>query len=121
MLCQLLDMLWSDPQQKDGCRPNVFRGGGCYFGPDVTRRLLSREHLVRLIRSHECCQEGWRLSHEGRVITVFSASNYYGQGSNYGAVLVLTPSTLEPGTKIEPEAVFDESREAVEWDFAYST
>ena len=65
---KVLDLLWSDPKPLPGCKPNTFRGGGCYFGPDITDRILKKHDLELLVRSHECKFEGYEYMHGGKVL-----------------------------------------------------
>ncbi|ETE63381.1 Serine/threonine-protein phosphatase with EF-hands 2, partial [Ophiophagus hannah] len=80
--------------ERPGCTENEERGGGCYFGPDVTDMFLQKHHLQFIIRSHECKPEGYEVDHNRKVITIFSASNYYAPGSNRGAYIKLGPDLI---------------------------
>jgi protein phosphatase len=84
----LEDMLWSDPDEiiKGTCTSP--RGAGKLFGKDVTNQVLKRFDAKILIRGHEPCEEGFRVNHKGKVLTLFSrkGSPYF---NTYGAYLEL--------------------------------
>ncbi|KAF3511154.1 hypothetical protein F2Q69_00000799 [Brassica cretica] len=70
------DLLWSDPQDSPG-RSRSTRGEGIiFFGEDVTESFLRDNNLDLLVRSHELKDKGYEISHNGKLITVFSAPNY---------------------------------------------
>jgi protein phosphatase len=81
------DLMWSDPRPNRGTAPNT-RGAGVYFGPDVTERFCAGNQVGLVVRSHECVQEGYQFMHEGRLVTVFSASHYCGRDTNKGAFII---------------------------------
>lgn len=86
------DLMWSDPHPDDvdGVHESA-RGDGCVlFGVDMTLDFLESNSLQLLVRSHQVPSDGhgYEVVHEGKCITIFSASNYGGNCCNTGAVLV---------------------------------
>jgi hypothetical protein len=68
----LEDMLWSDPQESlEGTCPST-RGAGHLFGKDVTTAVLKALKVKILIRGHEPSDEGFKIDHDGQVLTLFS-------------------------------------------------
>jgi hypothetical protein len=68
----LADMLWSDPSgmiRETSASP---RGAGKLFSEAVTNRVLRMFQVNVLIRGHEPCAEGFKIDHNGRVLTLFS-------------------------------------------------
>jgi protein phosphatase len=82
----LEDMLWSDPQETlEGAYPSP-RGAGHLFGKDITAAVLKALNVKILIRGHEPCSEGFKIDHDGKVLTLFSRKGppYF---NTYGAYL----------------------------------
>ena len=82
----LEDMLWSDPDETIEETSMSPRGAGKLFGRKVTERILGELGVKALIRGHEPCQEGFKINHSGKVLTVFSRKGppYF---NAYGAYL----------------------------------
>ena len=88
------DTMWADPQPLDGVGLSAARGAGCVtFGPDITRKFCEMNRLRMVIRSHEVpkTMTGVHVQHDGRLVTVFSASNYCGRIGNTGGTMLLSP------------------------------
>jgi len=89
------EMLWSDPRANLAGKQLSTRGAGIEFGQDVTFEFLRTNQLALIVRSHECVSEGYDLVHNGRLMTLFSASRYCGLQTNKGAFLTMK-NDLQP-------------------------
>jgi diadenosine tetraphosphatase ApaH/serine/threonine PP2A family protein phosphatase len=84
----LEELLWNDPDEHvSGALPSS-RGVGYTFGKDVTEEVLRKLKVKILVRGHEPADEGYNISHEGRILTLFSRNGlpYF---NTYGAYLEL--------------------------------
>jgi diadenosine tetraphosphatase ApaH/serine/threonine PP2A family protein phosphatase len=84
----LEEILWNDPDEKvKGTFPSP-RGAGNLFGKTITKKVLDLLNAKILIRSHEVANEGFKINHDGQILTLFSckAPPYF---NAYGAYLDL--------------------------------
>ena len=75
------DVLWSDPFDGLGERPNKKRGGvGVEFGVDITKLVCNQLGVSKIIRSHDPIKasNGPSYAHENKIVTVNSTSLYGG-------------------------------------------
>lgn len=68
----LEDLLWNDPEESLTDLMPSPRGAGRLFGKNVTKTVLDNFKVQVLIRGHEAAEEGFRIDHEGRILTLFS-------------------------------------------------
>ena len=107
----LLDLLWSDPTESDevkGLHENVERGAPVVcFGPDRVSSFLRANSLKLIVRAHECVMDGFQRFAGGKLVTVFSATNYCNRWANAGALLLvgkdlnLVPKMIFPVDDLE--------------------
>ena len=108
---QMLDLLWSDPTSSDavtGVHINDERGSPVVcFGPDRVKSFLEANGLSLILRAHECVMDGFQRFAGGKLITVFSATNYCNRWANAGAILLvgkdleITPKMIYPLDDLE--------------------
>ena len=99
LICK--SMIWSDPHPSDdfiGIEDST-RGAGGLYGSNITKQFLEENELSCILRSHQCVASGIETCHDGKLFTVFSASNYCGKSGNRGAVLRLKRSDKQPQPK----------------------
>lgn len=110
---KLTDLLWSDPTDNDsmtGVIPNDIRdpertGHIVKFGPDRVLDFIEKNHLGLILRAHECVMDGFERFAGGRLITIFSATDYCNTHKNAGALLfvqrdmTLVPKLIYPAAR----------------------
>jgi hypothetical protein len=95
------DLLWNDPVHNQNERnalgqggfPKMFgpnaRGSECAtFGEEAVTEFMQRTGVTYIIRAHEKYSLGFGADVGGRVLTVFSSSNYSGSNNQAGMILV---------------------------------
>ena len=84
----LEDLLWSDPDESEQDVSFSPRGAGKLFSKRVTKAVLGKLNVKILIRGHESSDLGFKINHDGKVLTLFSRKGapYF---NTYGAYLQL--------------------------------
>jgi protein phosphatase len=95
------DILWSDPTMGIEEFGGSTRGVGHFFGEVAFERFLRDEQLELLIRGHQSEQEGFRYQLNGKVLTVFSASNYCNRMGNKAGIAIVRST---PGARVLPKS-----------------
>ncbi|MCK4953128.1 metallophosphoesterase [Candidatus Bathyarchaeota archaeon] len=87
----LEEILWSDPKEDMNGIYYSPRGAGRLFGEDVTDKFLTMFNAKALIRGHEPSREGFKINHNGKILTLFSRRGppYH---NRHGAYLLLNLS-----------------------------
>ncbi|KAI8897790.1 Serine/threonine-protein phosphatase 2A catalytic subunit beta isoform [Globomyces pollinis-pini] len=80
------DLLWSDPEERSGWGLSP-RGAGYTFGKDVSDSFIHNNGLKFIARAHQLVMDGYNWSHDGNVVTIFSAPNYCYRCGNEAAIM----------------------------------
>jgi protein phosphatase len=117
---RVTDILWSDPSDTDaihGVTLNETRdpdgtGRIVKYGPDrVEEFLRANPPLSMILRAHECVMDGFERFANGRLITIFSATDYCGHHRNAGALLFVRRDLT-----IVPKLIYPIERTHAAWD-----
>lgn len=110
---QVVDLLWSDPAEKDsdiGFKANK-RGVSCVFGSDIVRNFCTRNAIDLIIRGHQVVADGFEYFAGGHLITLFSATNYCNVMDNAGAILCIDDKLRVLPKLVEARPIEDEYEE----------
>eukprot|EP00756_Hemistasia_phaeocysticola_P021451 Hpha_TRINITY_DN15776_c2_g2::TRINITY_DN15776_c2_g2_i1::g.38678::m.38678 len=95
------DLLWGDPSQDSGrgkeqyFERNEARGCSCCFGQRAVEEFLELNSFEFFMRAHQFFSFGVNISKAGKVITLFSSSNYCDHSSCAGCALVATDDRIQ--------------------------
>lgn len=90
------EVLWSDPNIQVRDYERSPRGTGVLYGIDAVNKFLQDNKITTIIRGHENTYKGIEILFNGKVITVFSASNYCGIGNNNAGILLISGAKVQP-------------------------
>lgn len=83
------DLLWSDPEEDASGWTASERGVSFTFGADVVDKMCKLLDIDVVFRAHQVVDNGYSFFANRKLVTIFSASNYCGEFTNNGAMLLL--------------------------------
>ncbi|WFO76117.1 serine/threonine protein phosphatase [Desulfurococcaceae archaeon MEX13E-LK6-19] len=87
------EILWSDPlEEKNVDYTLSYRGAGILYGRRIVEKALELTNTKVIMRAHEPVIGGFKIDHEGSVLTIFTSKVY---GSGQVAYLVITGDSID--------------------------
>ncbi|EAX98729.1 Ser/Thr protein phosphatase, putative [Trichomonas vaginalis G3] len=93
-----MDLLWSDPFQEATQYEKNLRGFGNLFGKKHLIDFETENKLSLVIRGHELATHGINYSFDGKIVTVFSSSNYCRASNDCGVLFISDNGNIEAFT-----------------------
>ena len=87
------DLLWSYPRKGVDGFDNYAGSDIIYaFGENAVENFLDKNNFLLMVRGYWVIQKGYEYFANKRWVSLFSASNFWGEYDNYGAVMTLDDS-----------------------------
>ena len=74
------------------------------FSNDITQSFCHLNNLTHIIRAHQYVAKGYKILHGGRVLTVFSARNYFDRVQNDSAIILISEDE-ERNVRLKPKTL----------------
>eukprot|EP01016_Furgasonia_blochmanni_P055344 TRINITY_DN9238_c0_g1_i2.p1 TRINITY_DN9238_c0_g1~~TRINITY_DN9238_c0_g1_i2.p1 ORF type:complete len:313 (+),score=46.94 TRINITY_DN9238_c0_g1_i2:228-1166(+) len=97
----MCDLLWSDPDDIVGFGQSP-RGAGYTFGQDISEQFNHTNKLSLIARAHQLVHDGYSLTHDKNVVTLFSAPNYCYRCGNQAAIIELDERMNQTFLQFDP-------------------
>ncbi|AAZ10947.1 serine/threonine protein phosphatase PP1, putative [Trypanosoma brucei brucei TREU927] len=83
------DLLWADPEEAGSGWMESERGVSYTFGEDIVKETCERLDIDVVLRAHQVVDKGYQFFAGRQLVTIFSASNYCGEFTNSGAMMIM--------------------------------
>lgn len=97
----MCDLLWSDPDDRCGWGISP-RGAGYTFGQDISEQFNHNNNLKLVARAHQLVMDGYSKTHDGKVVTIFSAPNYCYRCGNQASIMEVDEHARQSFIQFDP-------------------
>ncbi len=98
--------MWSDPDNIEGWAVSG-RGAGYIYGSDTVNQFCKTNNISLIARAHQLVMEGYKYMFNEKLVTVWSAPNYYYRCGNVASIMELDEN-LQKYFKIFEAAPLDD-------------